>query len=132
MELTITIMTSDLIENLEKNKKRYAKSYKALIQAWKKKAEKFQKEYAEYLLKELHTTKDRPYPPQKPDDRTEAYDKYLAMLKLHVKPYIDLNQRNYTALWLDKWDWMSTHRSWLQDYSDDTAVLAAMVSYDMV
>ena len=90
----------------------------------------------EYIVKEvnfnkLRPKKDRPYPPQKPNDRTEAYNGYLLMLRLHVKPYIDLEERTYKALWLDKWDWMSTHHSWLNDYSDDSSVLAAMVSYDI-
>ena len=132
MSLKITVMKDHLIVKIEKYKKRYTKSYKALIRAWKKKAEKFQKEYAEYVLKELHTTKDRPYPPQRPDDRTKSYDKYLLMLNNHSKPFIDLDERTYTMLWLDKWDWMSTHHGWLQDYSDDSEVFAAMGSYNMV
>ena len=74
-ELNIKVHKSVLLLRLKKHKTRFVKSYAALLQAYRKKAEKFQKDFALYVAK-VANKKDtkktrRPYPPEKPVDYTK-------------------------------------------------------------
>jgi hypothetical protein len=125
-ELKITVQTALLLAKIEKHQKRYEKSYEALMKVYKKKAEEYQRKYADFLEKTLAGKKlKQPVSPMLPADRRKTYRFYKAMIRDHTLQYIKLPTQVYRNLWLDKWDWMPQHIRALGVWADDDAGVAA-------
>jgi len=101
-ELTVTINKDALLEQLQTHKERFVKSYEALVKVYKKKADKYQTKYNEYIEKKANnklTKKDtQPQPPPEPIDRTETYKFYIQMIEQHATHHIELTERCFREL----------------------------------
>jgi len=115
-ELKIVVKKQVLMDRLNVNKKRFEKSFKALLTAYEKKVKEYQKQYGEHVkkvaarkMKASESYRDQPSPPPEPVDRTKDYDFYLDMLLRHQGETIEVSEMLYRRLWSDKWDWTSSH-----------------------
>jgi len=139
-----------LLEKLRKNKERYVKSYKVLLDIFEKESKKYQRAYVEFVGKKLKGTltdeDEQPYAPRIPEDRTEVYDLYIAMLESHSGPIslkkqgihsptdlidpvtIEIDDGMFAKLYMDRWNWMSSHihelTIWADSYEDADAMAA--------
>lgn len=133
-ELTITIVTEDVLVQLKENRKRFVNSFKALLKAYKKKVEAYQKKYAEYTKKATSGAKGakdvEPVPPQEPEDRTKDYDFYIELLELHTEDTVKLSEPMFRRLWKDQWEWMHRHINTLEAYNADADVATALRMYN--
>lgn len=132
MEFKTIIGKNVLLEQLRENKARYVETRKALIEAYRKKSEEFQNDFAEYTKKvyEVRLTEDdaRPYPPTIPEDRTETYEMYIAMVEWHCGDTLEIDSANFRSLFMDKWDFIREHIRAIKVWSDTDASLAAALT----
>lgn len=136
-ELSVVVEKDKLINMLCSNKIRFVKSYKALLNAYEKKATKYQEQYSTYVKKvktqKLYTKKDEePHPPMKPENRAKVYDFYVNMITNHRSTTIELSEEMYRKLWNDEWSWMPSHIHALSYYAadGDATIGEALLSYD--
>ena len=132
-ELAIVIKTVDLRDKLKENKKRFVKSYEALLIAYGKKVVEYQTKYGNYAKKVVTKQlgkKDgqEPMPPPKPEDRTKDYDLYIEMLTQHNNETIELSETLFKQLWKDRWDWTRSHFALMNLYAGGSADIAEMAS----
>jgi len=131
-ELTITVFKDQLLLKLEMHRKRFVKSYDALLKAYERKAKKFQEKYGHFVEKVLtkEGLREQPIAPFRPRNRTEDYDLYIGMIKIHTEATVELTDETYRKLWMDKWQWMDGHIDNLQVYANaDASVETALALY---
>lgn len=127
-EIKIVIEINPLATQIEKHKVRFVKSFKAVKEAYEKRAKKYQEDYSKWLAN--GSKGNQPQPPMAPVDRTKIYDFYLAMLTNHTETTIEIAETKFRELFLDEWSWLPRHVELLSAYaSDSTAVCNALDSY---
>lgn len=134
MGLKTIIGKEVLLEKLRKNKERYIETRKKLMEVFKKKEREYLKARAEYGAKvyEGTLTKDdkQPHPPSVPEDRTETYDMYIAMIESHCDKTLEIDNDDFSKLFMDKWDFIREHIRAMTVWADaDASLLAAVSDY---
>lgn len=132
MEFKTIIGKAVLLEALNKNKTRYVDTRKVLVEVYEEKVAEYQKEYAEYSQKvidgSLAEDDVQPYPPQIPEDRGETYDWYIAMLENHCGDTLEIEDKMFKQLYLDKWGFIVQHIHALTMWADTTSTDSASTS----
>ncbi len=131
MNLVVKVDPQFLIKKLEYFKSRYTKTRETLLKAYKKKVEKYKKEFNEFTSQVLEGKKirEKPVPPAVPEDRTEEYDLYIEMLKHHTG-FVEIDENTFRKIVFDKWNFIKEHIFALQAYSvDDLAANNALQMY---
>ena len=138
MEFKTVIGKTVLLEALNKNKTRYVDTRKVLVKVYGEKVAEYQEEYAAYsqrVIDGLITEDDKqPYPPHIPEDRGETYDWYIAMLEVHCGDTLEVEDKMFRQLYLDKWTFIREHIQALAVWSDttsanSTSTAAALMAY---
>lgn len=134
MDFEIIIGKEVLLERLRANKTRYQETRKTLVTIYVKKAEEYQRAFAEYSQKiadgELDEESERPYQPSIPPDRTDEYVTYIKMVESHCGTQLTINEKTFKQLYMDKWDFIKTHINALTLWADGFQADQALAAYD--
>ena len=134
MELKTIIGKEVLLEKLRKNRERYTKTRKTLIEVYRKKDEEYLKARAEYSKKIYEGTltedDEQPRPPSIPEDRTDTYDMYIEMIERHTIRTLEIDNTSFRSLYWDKWEFIKVHIRAMKVWADsDMSLMAALSSY---
>ena len=139
MEFSIEIGKKVLLEALNNNKTRYVDTREVLVKVYEEKSAEYQAKYTEYSQKVVDgtlTDDDRqPSPPYIPEDRGETYDWYIAMVTAHCDDTLEIEDKMFRRLFLDKWTFITEHISALSAWAsntisaDSTSTSAALLAY---
>jgi hypothetical protein len=132
-ELIIEVRAADVLEKVKQHRKRYQKSYAALLRAFDRRAIEYQKKYEEFRRTTTANEQGKePEAPPKPENRTKDYDFYIQMLTSHTATTIKISEALFKRLFYDKWDWTYQHHHALMFYAKaggpGSADLATMAS----
>lgn len=121
-ELAIVVNRDALLQRLRKNRERFHASLEAVLKAYKKKSEDYQKKYGEYVQKVADrkvkdSYREQPNPPPEPQDRIKDYDFYIDMLTNHSNPTVEVTEELFRRLWNDKWEWTPSHYRTMMYYA---------------
>lgn len=100
----VTVMTSDLIENLKSNYSQHIDEYEEAIDGWKKK----QIEDAMKVIAavEQDFLDEASFPHNvKPESHGRDYERAIGMLEMHTDKTIELSEDEYRRYIEDDWDW---------------------------
>ena len=136
MEFNVIIGKEVLLEALNKNKTRYVNTREVLVKVYEEKSAEYQVEYAKYSQKvvdgSLTEDDEQPHPPYIPEDRGETYDQYIAMVGCHCGDTLEIGDKMFKQLYLDKWTFITEHIQALTVWADnrtDSSTSGALLAY---
>lgn len=124
MEFKTIIGKDVLLEQLKKNKTRYVETRKSLVKVYEEKIAEYQKVLAEHTRKVVDNTltadDTQPHAPFIPEDRAETYDWYITMVGCHCGDTLEIDDRMFKQLFLDKWGFITEHINALMTWASDS------------
>jgi hypothetical protein len=128
----IKVEVSWILMCLNANKKAYAISFNAIMDAWKALDAKYQEDYRAYSARVANQTVREgeypPNPPPKPENRSKTYDFYIGFFENDRNTEQLLDEEDYRRFAKDDWEWMAQHRHALGYYLTASTMTADSTS----